>query len=105
MDHPLGRHSGDEDGALEHKGDILDSLGERYRIRLRGHLDRRWSGWFEGFDLVWEDDGTTVLTGPVADQPALHGLLIRIRDLGLAIVSICSLHDAGRPSGDPGDVR
>jgi hypothetical protein len=100
MDRPLGGHSGDEDSVLEHTGDIRDSLGERYRIRLQGHLDRRWSGWFEGFDLVWEEDGTTLLTGPVADQPALHGLLIRIRDLGLAIVSICSLDDTGRPPGE-----
>lgn len=59
-----------------------------YQIRVKGHLDNSWSEWFEDFSLTHEEDGTTVLTGPVADQPALHGLLVRVRDLGLPLVSV-----------------
>ncbi|MGD8968000.1 MAG: hypothetical protein PVI07_10885 [Anaerolineae bacterium] len=59
-----------------------------YRIRVKGHLDNGWSEWFEGLSVTREEDGTTVLTGPVADQPALHGLLVKIRDLGLPLVSV-----------------
>jgi hypothetical protein len=62
--------------------------GKVYQIRLRGHLDCRWSGWFESLAVVHEQDGTTVLTGAVTDQPALHGLLIKIRDLGVPLVSV-----------------
>jgi hypothetical protein len=59
-----------------------------YRIRVKGHLNCRWSGWFEGLTIVHEQDGTTVLTGKVADQPALHGLFVKIRDLGLPLLSV-----------------
>ena len=59
-----------------------------YQIRVKGHLDHSWSEWFEGLSMTHEEDGTTVLTGPLADQPALHGLLIKIRDLGLPLVSV-----------------
>ena len=61
---------------------------ERYEIRLRGHLDSRWAAWFDGLNLSNESDGTTVIGGPVADQAALHGLLQRIRDTGLPLVSV-----------------
>jgi len=58
-----------------------------YRIRVRGHLDQRWSDWFNGFEMVIY--GTdTILSGPVPDQASLHGLLARIRDLGLKILLI-----------------
>ena len=60
----------------------------RYRIRIDGHLESRWSGWFGDMQLCREPDGTTVLTGPVADQSALHGLLQLIRDLGLPLLSV-----------------
>ena len=63
----------------------------RYEIRLNGRLGPRWATWFDGMDLIAADDGTTVLTGPVPDQPALHGVLTRIRDLGLALVSVTRL--------------
>lgn len=63
----------------------------RYEIRLKGRLGPRWAPWFDGMDLTAADDGTTVLTGPVADQAALHGVLTRIRDLGLALVSVTRL--------------
>ena len=60
----------------------------RYEIRLRGHLDSRWAAWFDGLSLSNENDGTTVIGGPVADQAALHGLLQKVRDLGLPLVSV-----------------
>ena len=60
----------------------------RYEIRLKGHLDDRWAAWFDGLTLTREDDGTTLLAGPVVDQAALHGLLRRVRDLGLPLVSV-----------------
>ena len=63
-------------------------MSERYEIRLEGHLDPRWAAWFDGLDLVTGSDGTTVLTGPVVDQSALHGLLQKVRDLGLPLVSV-----------------
>ncbi|MCB8983633.1 MAG: hypothetical protein H6659_07405 [Ardenticatenaceae bacterium] len=55
---------------------------------LKGHLDARWTGWFDGFTITLTDSGETILTGPVADQAALHGLLKKVRDLGLPLLSI-----------------
>jgi hypothetical protein len=60
----------------------------RYEIRLIGHLDARWAARFDGLALRHEADGTTVLSGPIADQAALHGLLQRVRDLGIPLVSV-----------------
>ena len=62
--------------------------GHFYQIRVVGHLNSRWSGWFDGFAISQEEDGTTVLTGTVADQPALHGLILRIRDLGMPLLTV-----------------
>jgi hypothetical protein len=59
-----------------------------YRIRTQGHIDDRWSAWFEGMDLVRDSDGTTVISGPDLDQAALHGLLGKVRDLGLPLISV-----------------
>ena len=59
-----------------------------YRIRVAGRLDARWSSWFDGLDVRSDQDGSTSLTGPVADQAALHGLLTRVRDLGLELLSV-----------------
>ena len=59
-----------------------------YEIRLKGHLDGRWADWFEGLTITLEDDGNTLLTGPVVDQAALHGLLRKVRDLGMPLVSV-----------------
>ena len=61
---------------------------DRYEIRLEGQLDQRWSDWFEGFALTNENDGTTTLTGHVIDQAALHGLLRRVGDLGVTLLSV-----------------
>jgi hypothetical protein len=60
-----------------------------YEIRLKGHLDSQWTDWFEGLTITLEEDGTTLLSGPVADQAALHGLLRKMRDLGLPLISVC----------------
>ena len=62
-----------------------------YEIRIKGHLDARWSDWFGGLTITLEDDGDTLLTGPVVDQAALHGLLKKVRDLGLPLVSVSLL--------------
>ena len=59
-----------------------------YEIRLKGHLETRWVEWFEGLSLSHEDDGTTLIRGPVIDQAALHGLLRKVRDLGLPLISV-----------------
>ena len=61
---------------------------ELHEIRVEGHLDERWADWLEGLTFTHETDGTTTLTGPLADQAALHGVLNRIRDLALPIVSV-----------------
>jgi hypothetical protein len=59
-----------------------------YEIRLKGHLDARWAAWFDGLTLTQDNDGTTVIRGPVIDQAALHGLLHKVRDIGLPLVSV-----------------
>ena len=59
-----------------------------YEIHLKGHLDNRWSDWFEGLTITLEEDGDTLLSGPVADQAALYGLLKKVRDLGLPLISV-----------------
>lgn len=60
----------------------------RYEIRIRGRLDRRWSDWFDGFTITCGEDGDSLLTGPVVDQAALHGMLTKIRDLGVPLLSV-----------------
>ena len=59
-----------------------------YEIRIKGHLDARWADRFEGMSFTHESDGTTILYGPVVDQAELHGLLRKVRDLGLPLVSV-----------------
>jgi hypothetical protein len=66
------------------------SQPRRYAIRIRGHLDQRWADWFDGLSLTHDSDGTTLLAGPLADQAALHGVLNKLRDLGLPIISMQS---------------
>ena len=59
-----------------------------YQIRIKGHLGREWTDWFEGLTITLEDDGETLLTGALIDQAALHGLLRKVRDLGMPLVSV-----------------
>ena len=59
-----------------------------YQIRINGYLDRQWTHQFEGLTITLEEDGNTLLSGPVADQAALHGLLKKVRDLGMILVSV-----------------
>jgi len=67
------------------------SNAQHYEIRLKGHLEARWSNRFEGLTITLEGDGNTLLSGPVADQAALHGLLKKVRDLGMPLVSVIQI--------------
>lgn len=64
---------------------------QHYEIRVKGRLGSRWTAWFDGLSLTNEDDGTTVIRGPVVDQAALHGLLHKLRDVGIPLVSLTQL--------------
>jgi hypothetical protein len=59
-----------------------------YQIRIKGHLGRQWTDWFEGLNITLEDNGETLLTGPVVHDAALHGLLKKVRDLGMPLLSV-----------------
>ena len=81
-----------------------------YQIRVRGHLDSRWSAWFDGMTLTRESAGTTNISGPVVDQAALHGLLATLRDTGLPLLSVTQVEpdrsdvppiDHRSPEGEP----
>lgn len=63
-------------------------MPEYYKIKIKGQLDQRWSEWFAGLELMHLDEDVTLLSGMVPDQPALHGLLERIRDLNLTLISV-----------------
>jgi hypothetical protein len=76
----------------------------RYEIRLKGHLDSRWTAWFDGLTLTHDSDGTTIIHGLVADQAALHGLLQKVRDLGLPLVSVTQVQP-GQPGCPPASPR
>jgi hypothetical protein len=69
----------------------------RYEIRLQGRLEARWAAWFDELSLTTDSDGTTVLRGRVADQAALHGLLQKVRDLGLPLISVSHVDPEGNP--------
>jgi hypothetical protein len=60
-----------------------------YQIRIKGQLNNQWTDWFDGLTIALEEDGDTLLTGPVLDQAAMYGLLKKVRDLGLSLVSVC----------------
>jgi hypothetical protein len=72
----------------------------RYEIRIKGHLDTRWADWFEGLSFTHESDGTTILSGPVVDQAALHGLLRKVRDLGLPLVAVSPIKPSSADTSD-----
>jgi hypothetical protein len=81
-----------------------------YEIRIKGHLDDRWADWFDGLTITLEENGDTLLTGPVTDQAALHGLLKKVRDLGLPLVSVSPVEPGpsttlGTVQADQSDVK
>jgi len=79
-------------------------MTHHYEIRIEGHLDDRWQDWFDGMSITLEENGTTLLSGPVPDQPALYGILRRVRDLGLPLVSVNRMEESKpnlRTKGDP----
>ena len=71
-----------------------------YQIRIKGHLGSQWTDWFGGLKITLEDNGDTLLTGPVADQAALHGLLKKVRDLGMPLVSANRVEPGLTPMSD-----
>jgi hypothetical protein len=75
----------------------------RYEIRIKGHLDNRWANWFDGLTITREDNGDTLLTGPVVDQAALYGLLRKVRDLGLPLLSVVQV-DPKQANGPDGNT-
>jgi hypothetical protein len=68
-----------------------------YQIRVKGHLPRTWGDWFAGLVITLEENGDTLLTGPVVDQAALHGILRKVRDLGLPLISVNRVEPGQRP--------
>lgn len=80
-----------------------DNEPERTEIRIKGHLDDKWADWFDGLTLRREANGDTLLTGPVVDQAALHGLLRKVRDLGMPLVSVIHVgpQQPDGPAGKP----
>jgi hypothetical protein len=85
-----------------------DAAAPRYEIRVKGHLGSRWASWFDGMNLTAEDDGTTVIRGPVVDQAALHGLLQSLRDLGITLLSLIPLAADGaveQPYDSPNQIH
>jgi hypothetical protein len=73
-----------------------------YQIRIKGQLDSQWTDWFGGLTITLEDNGDTLLTGPVVDQAALHGLLKKVRDLGMPLVSVSPVEPG---QADQSDVK
>ena len=73
-----------------------------YQIKLKGHLGRQWTDWFGGLTITLEDNGDTLLTGPVVDQAALHGLLRKVRDLGMPLLSVMCVKPG---QADASDVK
>ena len=76
-----------------------------YQIRIRGHLGHEWTDWFEGLSITLEANGDTLLTGPVIDQAALHGLLKKVRDLGMPLVSVSPVEPGPSTTIGPGQAE
>jgi hypothetical protein len=69
------------------------TTGAYYQISIRGHLDPHWSDWFDGLAIIHEPNGNTTLAGPIVDQTALYGVLIKVRDLGLSLIGVRRVTD------------
>ena len=87
--------------SVKHERDSHQDQSNVYQIRIIGALDSQWSDWFEGFSITLEEDGNTLLTGIIVDQAALHGLLKKVRDLGMPLVSINQTHFTETQSCNP----
>ena len=74
-------------------GDQENLIPTSYEIRVKGHLDHKWSEWLYDLTLTHKSDGTTTLSGPLPDQTVLHSVLTRIRDLNLPLISVCPVND------------
>ena len=91
---------------MSHKLDPSQSTV--YQIRIKGHLGHQWTDWFESLTITLEDNGDTLLTGPVVDQAALHGLLRKVRDLGLPLLSVIGVEPSlstGTGQADASDIK
>lgn len=80
-------------------------MSDTYELRVQGRLDDRWSDWLGGLAVRRQDDGTTVLTGPIVDQAGLHGVITRIRDLGLPLLSVQRLGSGSERSRTEDDLN
>ena len=93
----------------EHNPAIEPSHIQVYQIRIKGHLGADWTDWFDGLAITLQDNGETLLTGPVVDQAALHGLLRKVRDLGMVLLSVMCMQPgqadaiASRYAAEKGD--
>lgn len=76
-----------------------------YQIKLQGHLHLQWADWFDGMHITLEDNGETLLTGPVVDQSALYGLLRKVRDLGLPLLSLNSIQAKATGESSPSRTK
>ena len=86
---------------LNERNPIIDpSQPMVYQIRIQGHLGRQWTDWFEGLTITLEEDGDTLLTGPVIDQAVLHGILKKVRDLGMPLLSVNSVGPGSQDMSD-----
>jgi hypothetical protein len=81
-------HTKDRSMAIERNANTGPDQPMIYHIRIKGHLGGQWSDWFGGLSVTLEDNGDTLLTGPVVDQAALHGLLRKVRDLGMTLLLV-----------------
>lgn len=73
-----------------------------YEIRVQGQISRQWADWFAGFTIIYDTDDSTTLRGPIVDQAALHGVLIRVRDLSLTLLSVNQVAPGDTPPHDEG---
>jgi hypothetical protein len=73
-----------------------------YEIRVQGQIDRQWADWFAGFTISYDTDDSTILRGSIVDQAALHGVLIRVRDLSLTLLSVNQVAPGNTPARDEG---